>query len=210
MVSLSLFLAALRDNFAQWDGYEDDAEEVAVWIFSKGKRSEDPVTRIEWREKNGKYLKCVLSKRDLDGNPLNDLRSLIPPNKKSWNSYAPYDKCMFQVYTYFYDQIQERRPEIAAKLMENFQGNVYLLLLIPPDTRTARNMVMSQGKGKDAELVDEFKGMACFNFIDKEHEQDLTLERWNQLCHEVERKTVQDKERKICCGAGQPPAGPES
>ena len=44
---------------------------------------------------------------------------------------------------------------------------------------------------KNLEPVDEFKGLVCFCSIKDEHRQDQILEKWNSLCEDVGRNTIE-------------------
>jgi len=199
LVSLSLFLAALRDNFAVWQDQNDDDDDgqairpidIANMIYPI-KRGKDAVARVELRKKNGKYLKCILSKKNMEGKPVADIIQDILPKKTARKDFPQADRKIFEVYTYFYERIQDLGREKATDLLTCFEEDAYLVIQVPSDSRTARNMVMGQGKGKNMEPVDVFKGMVCFNSVDGEQEQDILLDRWNELCMEVDRTVVQN------------------
>ena len=44
---------------------------------------------------------------------------------------------------------------------------------------------------KNIELIDEFKGLVCFNTIQTEHLQDKVMVKWDALCDDVGRESMQ-------------------
>jgi Protein of unknown function (DUF1524) len=187
-VSLSLFLAALRDKLLEWgDMYELDALEVSRAIFPIKPRLKS-VGRIALREKNSRLLTHILTKCDDSERPC---KTLDLPKSSSRKYVDKSDRLILEAYEYFLSRIDDLGPEKSLDMLENFMSRVYILICIPSCTRIARNIVMGLGKGKNLEPVDEFKGMVCFNSIRDETVQDETLERWNKLCEELGRKTVE-------------------
>lgn len=190
IVTISLFLAALRDCFIQWN-CENDAKIVASRIHPTKPRH-DNITRIELREKNGKYLRCILANEDMNGNtPEPNVQKKVIPKKSEWKHFTPYVQRIFEVYTYFLDRIKDLGEEKAAELYDIFLGATFLTVMETPDASMARKFVMGQGKGKNLEPVDVFKGIVFFDRNDNEQDQDQTLEKWNELSEEVGRTTLE-------------------
>jgi hypothetical protein len=191
LVTISLLLAAFRDFFAQdrfvqHPVYKDNASQAAANICPDKTRLER-ITRITLREKEGELLKSILVNR-LD---MNEDEQLKLPSKNQRRTLPPRDQRMLEVFDYFQERIVEMDDDSADNLFRKLLEDVFLVVTIPTDTRTARNLVMGQSKGKDVEPVDYFKGMVCFNFIEDEATQDATLESWNELCDEVGRETLE-------------------
>jgi hypothetical protein len=188
LVTLCLLLAALRENLLMWgEEYENDAVEVSKAIFPAKSRLQ-PVSRIELRDKKGQWLKTILVKNG----PGAEAAELKLPKLRQRKQLDPSDRLIVEAYEYLHQRIQEMGPSQALDiLLENFMSKVYLLVCIPANTRIARNIVMGLGKGKNLEPVDEFKGMVCFNSIKDESRQDEILNRWNCLCEQVGRQTVE-------------------
>jgi uncharacterized protein with ParB-like and HNH nuclease domain len=192
LVSLSLLLAAIRDIlFEQYPDAKDSATEVARMIYpTKPSKNIDDVARIELREKNGnKWLKCILSRTDPETNKLiqddEDIMKVLP-KETSWKKFQQEcDRQILTIYNYYRKRIVDLENEDKMlNLLERFGDDVYVMVFIPSDTIMARNFIMGQGKGKNIEPVDEFKGIVCFKWNEDEHVQDSTLESWNELCEE--------------------------
>jgi hypothetical protein len=197
LVSLSLLLAALRDILLEkYPDAEDSANEVAKMIYPT-KRNYDDVTRIEMRENHGnKWLKCILSRTDPETNKrIQDDEEIMKvlPKETSWKKFQQEcDRKILTIYNYFRKRIIDLQDEDKMlNLRERFESGVYLIVLIPSDTNMARKMVRGQGKGKNIEPVDEFKGIVCFRNED-EKVQDSLMDSWNELCDDVGRDTLQD------------------
>lgn len=94
LVSLSLLLAALRDNFSKWPDRTNDVQDIAKMIKPDKTRLKS-VTRIELREQSGKLLKTILNKTDELGNSCDEL-SL--PGLKERKELSSTDKCVLEVY----------------------------------------------------------------------------------------------------------------
>jgi len=136
----------------------------------------------------------ILSKIDSHGKIVSDLLGETSPLTpiKNWKNLPQCDQRILEVYKYFVNRIEDLGEENTLKLVERFESDVYLLVCIPSDTKIARNIVMGQGKGKNIEPVDEFKGMVCFNRINDEIVQDQILDRWNKLSDEVGRSVLEE------------------
>jgi hypothetical protein len=198
LVSLSLLLAAFRDViFEKYPDAKDSAKEVAKMIYPT-RRGYDDVPRIELRENHGnKWLKCILTRTDPGTkNIIKDDEDIMKvlPGKKSWKKIQKEsDRQILTIYNYYRKRIDDlENEEKMLNLLERLGSDVYLLVFIPSDARTARNFVMGQGKGKNIEAVDYFKGIVCFSWNEDEQVQDSMLESWEELCEDVSRNTLQD------------------
>lgn len=199
LVTLSLLLAAIRDELlANYPEHMDSAEEVARMIYPLKPRM-DPVCRIELRETSGnKWLHSILSRTHPNGNlDLGtdvDFGETIVPEERSWGRLGVprCDQQILTVYNYFRKRIRDLNEDEILGLIDHFLEDVYVMLCEASDTIIARNIVMGQGKGKNVEPVDFFKGMVCFNYNEEERVQDATLESWNDLCDDVGRGVLGD------------------
>jgi len=86
-----------------------------------------------------------------------------------------------------------------VKFLDYLVENVYMLVCIPESSTIARSLVMSQGKGKDNEPIDDFKGLVCFRYTSEETNIYKTFDKWDELSamsdidnSSVGRKTVSD------------------
>ena len=86
-------------------------------------------------------------------------------------------------------------------LLDFIIEKVYLLVCVPESPVIARNIVMSQGKGKDNEVIDDFKGLVCFRYTQQDEKAMYkTFDGWDDLSSSaidlengiVGRKTVTD------------------
>ena len=198
LVSLSLLLAAIRDTiYEKYPDAKDSATDVARMIYPK-KRNCTDVTRIELREKNGnKWLKCILSRTDPETKTKmkddEDIMKVLP-EERSWKKFQQEsDRQILTIYNYYRKRIDDlENEEKILNLLDRFGSNVYFLVFIPSDTIIARSFVRGQGKGKNMEPVDEFKGIVCFDWNENEQVQDSMRESWEDLCEDVSRNTLQD------------------
>ena len=61
-----------------------------------------------------------------------------------------------------YSRVTQLSSEQRLQLLDYMIEHVHLLVCIPESAAIARNIVMGQGKGKDNEVIDDFKGLVCF------------------------------------------------
>lgn len=179
----------MRDHFSESsiEDYVKFSKELATAVCPI-KAMHKNVARIELREKTGKLLRRILMKIDEDGK---ECEQLSLPNSKVLPKNEASDRNIVDIYTFFRQSLSNLNEEDLRDLC-NFRAQVFLILQIPSDTKIARSIVMGQGKGKNLETVDEYKGLVCFTSIDNESRQDETLDKWNELCDEVGRTTVED------------------
>ena len=145
LVSLCLFMAAMRDNLLLWgDDFAEDAKDVSVSIFPVKARRKS-VDRIKLREKNNELLSHILNKLDTEGS---NSPELILPNLKSRKNMVESEKLILEAYEHFLQRIRELGPDKAIELLTNALEKVYLLVCIPANIRIARSMVMGLGRGK--------------------------------------------------------------
>mmetsp|Transcript_59873 Transcript_59873/g.117438 ORF Transcript_59873/g.117438 Transcript_59873/m.117438 type:complete len:602 (+) Transcript_59873:129-1934(+) len=188
LVTLSLLFAALRDYFQHLISKQGSASEqqVSEQVLDLGKMlkpdkvRKGEIFRIQLREKDNHVLKNILE-------------SISPELPKLSNSrLSSTECCIIENYEHFANACSEQlTPESANTFYDYLVENVYLLVSVPRSTRIARSLIMGQGKGKNTELVDEFKAVVCFGNVDDEKDQDAALEEWNTLSDEVGRDLLQ-------------------
>jgi hypothetical protein len=168
--------------------YEDEARDIAVSIHNTQTRLR-PVLRVTIRE-GGETLQHILNVTDTkEGRQLRKNFNIPPVKERKRMKLA--ENLLFDAYQFFYDQIKDLGPDKAWDLYQNFKNRVYLMVSISPSAKTARKFVLGLGKGKNMELVDEFKALVCFDCVSDVKEQDKLLDRWNELESEVGREVLQ-------------------
>ena len=147
LVSLSLLLAALRDKLMQLGPeFEEDVREVSRAIYPIKSRY-DPVVRIKLRERNGKWLDHLLSRKDENGEFYPNDQPMPLPKPRSRKHLTAADNLILEAYEYFYRRIDELTPPEALELLENFMAKTYMLICIPSSAQIARNWILRLGKG---------------------------------------------------------------
>jgi len=68
-----------------------------------------------------------------------------------------------------------------VKFLDYMVENVYMLVCVPESATIARSLVMAQGKGKNNEPIDDFKGLVCFRYTTKEKDMYKTFDAWDKL-----------------------------
>lgn len=78
------------------------------------------------------------------------------------------------------------------KLLDYMIENVYLLACVPESSAIARSMVISQGKGKNNEVIDDFKGLVCFRYNKIEKDMYETFDLFDRLTsiHDIDNRSV--------------------
>ena len=181
LITLSLLLAAFRDVLENNLDAKDTVEELRAMLRPVKSRKED-ILRVQMREKEGFWLKTILSKTETD-------EILLPATKARSKLPAP-ERHVIENYEFFVKCTKDLTVDEIYSMLDYMKENAFIMVSIPTDTRMARNMVMGQGKGKDTAPVDMFKAMVCFNSINDGAEQDAVLEQWDRLCDEAGGRKV--------------------
>jgi len=149
LVTLCLLFAAMRDAFAQDDGMEATVMELANMLYPPKVRKADLV-RIELNKRDNLVLSHILKNEVKELQNVN-LKKMTMANKRIYDNYK---QCV--------TRIAEIPKDERVKFLDYLVENVYMLVCIPESATIARSLVMAQGKGKDNEPIDDFKGLVCF------------------------------------------------
>jgi Uncharacterized conserved protein len=152
LVTLCLLFAALRESFAKDEGMDDTAMELAGMLNPPKVRKADLV-RIELNKRDNEVLGHIL-KNDLKEMDHLNLKKMTKANQRIYENYKQ-----------FVARIDEMEKSEKVKFLDYLVENVYMLVCIPESATIARSLVMSQGKGKDNEPIDDFKGLVCFRLV---------------------------------------------
>lgn len=190
LVTLSLWLAALRDtSYCKSSGQNRLSDEVGDYTYPESV-GEDSVYRIEVREEHGNsYLKQILSRTNPNtGKICNANEDLIDflPDVKDLNEC---ETRLVEIYRHF--RIRFGEIDNHSKLLELlrlFKNNINFVVAIASDDSIARSLVNGLAKGKNLELVDDFKGIVCFTTSDNSEIQQSTMKKWNSLYKELGQK----------------------
>lgn len=153
LVTLCLMFAAMRERFQVMEEEKETATELAD-ILKPPKTRKEEILRMELNPRDNQALSYIL-KGDMD-----QVDKLI-----SNNSLAKMSKANQQIvknFDFISSRIGELEKEELLTLLDFMIENVYLLVCVPENAAIARNIVMGQGKGKDHEVIDDFKGLVCF------------------------------------------------
>jgi Protein of unknown function (DUF1524)/Protein of unknown function DUF262 len=184
LVSLCLLFAAVRDHSAAPAVVAEEAAEV---IYPRKGGQGEP--RITMNDQDGNHvLLAILRKRNDKG-----LHKELKEFRKSTLLPAP-AQCLLEVFDCFVTRLKDRSMDEVERLFNTLQEDVYLNVGIANAEQLALDLVMSQNKGKNIGNVDHFKALLCYlRMNDGATSLDLQ-KRWNSLCAEVDRDTVED-----CC-----------
>ena len=184
LITLSLLIAAMRDNFASTWHNDDDMtteEHLSKMVMPTKGRKKD-VLRIVMRPRDGQLLGKLL-------NSTGDFRDL--PIAKERQEFSAVDSRIAKVYEHFFDRIRQLGKDKSEDLLDYLEGDVFLLVSTPKDAKMARNFVVGQNRGKNFEPVDEMKGLVCFAHTADEVSQDNVLNKWQELEDTVGRKCLE-------------------
>jgi len=172
LVTLCLILASLRSSFRGEKGMEDTTSELGN-MLNPPKVRKDDILRIQLRKRDNEMLNRIL-KVELDtlnvGKELRDTKNMAVANRSVLENYG---RLVFRIGSF--------TNEERLKLLDFLCERVHMLVCVPDTASIARNIVMSQGKGKDNEPIDDFKGLICFKYTDKEDDMYDTFDNWDRL-----------------------------
>jgi hypothetical protein len=149
LVTLCLLFAALRESFAKDGDMDDTSKELADMLNPPKVRKADLV-RIELNKRDNEVLSYILK---------NDSKKLENINVKKMNRA---NKSIADNFNLLSDRVGALEKDQRLKFLDYLVENVYMLVCVPESSTIARSLVMSQGKGKDNEFIDDFKGLVCF------------------------------------------------
>jgi len=186
LVTLCLLFAALRESFAKDGDMDDTSKELADMLNPPKVRKADMV-RIELNKRDNEVLSYILK---------NDLKKLENIDVKKINRA---NKSIADNFIILSDRVGALQKDQRLKFLDYLVENVYMLVCVPESSTIARSLVMSQGKGKDNECIDDFKGLVCFRYNSEESDMYKTFDKWDDLAaiadidnSSVGRKTVSD------------------
>ena len=149
LVTLCLLFAALRDAFAKDGDMDDTASELANMLSPAKVRKADLV-RIELNKRDNVILSHILK---------NEVKEL---EKINLDKLTRANMSIYKNYNQLVVRVGSMEKEERLKFLDYLVENVYMLVCIPESSTIARSLVMAQGKGKDNEPIDDFKGLVCF------------------------------------------------
>ncbi len=149
LVTLCLLFAALRDSFANDGDMDGTVMELANMLNPPKVRKAD-VVRIELNKRDNEVLSHIL-KNEVETLKRIDLKKASRANKRISDNFK-----------LFSDRVSAIEKDERVKFLDYLVENVFMLVCIPESSTIARSLVMSQGKGKDNEPIDDFKGLVCF------------------------------------------------
>ena len=149
LVTLCLLFAALRDSFEKDDDMDDTFVELANMLNPPKVRKADLV-RIELNKRDNVVLSHILK---------NDMKNLENINLKKMTRA---NKSIFDNFNLLSDRVGAIEKDERVKFLDYLVENVHMLVCVPESSTIARSLVFSQGKGKDNEPIDDFKGLVCF------------------------------------------------
>ncbi len=161
LVTLCLLFAALRDAFSRDGDMEDTVIELSSMLNPTKTRKKD-VVRIELNKRDNEVLSRILN---------NDHVGLEKDLKPNFKNMSKANKMIYDNYVKFMERVGGMKKDERLKVLDFLVENVYMLVCVPDNSTIARSLVMSQGKGKDNEPIDDFKGLVCFRYA-KNHSFD--------------------------------------
>ncbi|KAL3934609.1 MAG: hypothetical protein SGBAC_009710 [Bacillariaceae sp.] len=192
LVTLCLLFASMRERFRELDGMEDTVTELADMLKPPKTRKED-ILRVEMHPRDNQILTNILSGfstvTKLANATPQELSKLSKPNQQ-----------IVQNYNLIASRMDTLEKDELLEFLDFIIEKVYLLVCVPESAAIARNIVMGQGKGKDHEIIDDFKGLVCFRYTPEEKEMYTTFDAWDTMSASVidleagvvGRKTVSD------------------
>jgi hypothetical protein len=182
IVTLALVFAALRDSLRSAPNQEETVKELTLKL-NPSKARKGPVLRIEPRKREATMLPRILTPELTESGDRVDLVGLIGEvamaDRK--NKLSQVDQRLIANYELLLQSANALSVDDKLKIIDYLQDRVYFLVCITASSRIARNIVMGQGKGKNNEPIDDFKGLVCFREIAKEEDQDDIFQQWDEL-----------------------------
>jgi len=175
LVTFSLLYAALRDSLRFHDDQEDTVKELSDMLNPPRSRKKS-ILRIELRQREGTMLRKILTP-DLTCDGL----SVDLPKVKCRSNLTETDQLIIHNYELILQSMNDLPIDEKLNLIDYLQESVYFLVCSTVDSSIARNIVMGQGKGKNNEPIDDFKGLVCFRAILTEEDQEEVFSKWDEL-----------------------------
>jgi hypothetical protein len=175
LVTFSLLYAAIRDSLRAYENQQETIKELSGMLNPQRARK-DPILRIELRQREGAMLRKILIPDLTDDELRVDL-----PTPKCRGNLTETDQLVINNYELLLKNVDELSIDEKLTLFDYLQESVYFLVCSSNDASIARNMVMGQGKGKNNEPIDDFKGLVCFRAILSENDQEEVFQKWDEL-----------------------------
>jgi len=156
LVTLCLLFAAMRERFKELSDNENNDEtvtELANFLKPPKTRKEE-VVRIELNKRDNELLASLLNGQvdSIDYlQKIDNIRNLSKANQR-----------IVENFDFMSKRFESFSKDELLRLLDFIVEKVYLLVCIPETASIARNIVVGQGKGKDNEPIDDFKGLVCF------------------------------------------------
>eukprot|EP00980_Cylindrotheca_fusiformis_P015783 scaffold4590_cov112-Cylindrotheca_fusiformis.AAC.1 len=174
LVTLCLLFAAMRERFREI-GEEETATELADMLKPPKTRKEE-ILRMELNPRDNEMLSYILSGADKYME-----RVVVNDKSETMHKMSKVNQQIVQNFQDISARIGELDKDELLTLLDFIIENVYLLVCVPENAAIARNIVMGQGKGKDNEPIDDFKGLVCFRYTQNEKAVYETLDAWDAL-----------------------------
>jgi len=197
LVTLCLIFAGIRQFLLQFNNSDSNndidmeatTKELAD-MLSPPKTRKQEVVRIELNTRDNEILSYILT------GDLEQVQAIVSHNYTPQQLTKKYSNSNRQILTNYQvilarlsaleDSESNAKDSLFTKdyvlqLLDFIIEKVYLLVCIPESAAIARNIVMGQGKGKDNEIIDDFKGLVCFRYTQDEQSMYKTFDAWDDL-----------------------------
>jgi len=222
IVTLCLLLAALRDTFRGEYGMKDTVDEITDNLLYPAKVRKQSLPRMDLVRKNQNipFQQIIQGTTNNNSNNSNDDDTTTATsnndssssgkqqqesNKKSTitksTTKSNTNNRIVDNYEWLLERISqsftgENSKAQRIQFLDYLLENVYLLVCIPESDYIARNIVLGQSKGMDNEPIDDFKGLVCFRYTQKEDAMYDVFERWDNLASVPSSSSVSDDDDK--------------
>jgi len=189
LVTLCLLYCALRD-LPNVD--PDLRTEIQSVLVVKTFVCDKPRPRVTLRERNNGALLQLLEGQSVPPVPSAKQKNLDLVQKQIINNYYTLLELVKGMHA--------ENPTFGSDLYKFMHKSVYFIFIIAENGSVARKMVANARRGKNAEAIDEFKGMCILSGIEGESKQDAYLDRWVKLEDEMSRSCMEDAVMHIAQG----------
>jgi len=201
LVTLCLIFAGIRQFLLQFNNSDNNDIDIAettkelAAMLSPPKTRKQDVVRIELNNRDNEILSYILT------GDLEQVQAIVSHNYTQQQLTKKYSNSNRQILTNYHvilarlSALEDSDLELESnsknsssftkeyvlQLLDFIIEKVYLLVCIPESAAIARNIVMGQGKGKDNEIIDDFKGLVCFRYTQDEQSMYKTFDAWDDL-----------------------------
>lgn len=156
LITLCLLFAAMRERFQQLDGMEEAVIELANMLKPPKTRKAE-ILRVEMNPRDNEVLADILA-----GTGTDKIADLSDASPKEMEKLSKPNQQIVKNYNHISKRMRSLEKHDLLQLLDYTIEKVYMLVCVPESASIARNIVMGQGKGKDHEVIDDFKGLVCF------------------------------------------------